>query len=263
MSRLFRIFICAAIVSVLASPVAAAQGTTTSSEDQAAINKALAELAAWQNSAARKTLQKNKAAYGSTPQFKTAWALLEIQEGGAKDKATATQGLKSLSQTAQSNKTDPVASYYEGELLYQQSKNKEANGAWQAAANQAAKLVATDPTDATAQYYLGAALVRTKKFGPARDALRLAVRGGFDPAMVNYQIGLSHMFSEQWKEALEAFNLGLSVEPRFAPMYFWRAMAWDKLGRKDNMLLDLDQFLKLAPNAPEAGKAKTILKSAS
>jgi hypothetical protein len=42
-------------------------------------------------------------------------------------------------------------------------------------------------------------------------------------------------------------------------MYYWRGMAWDKIGRKDNMLIDLDQFVKLAPNAPNAGKAQALL----
>jgi tetratricopeptide (TPR) repeat protein len=80
--------------------------------------------------------------------------------------------------------------------------------------------------------------------------------------MVNHQIGLSYLFAEKWKEAKDAFDLGLSVDPRYAPMYFYRGMAWDKLGRKDNMLIDLDKYVKLAPNAPDAGFAKSVLKSA-
>ena len=259
----FQFTLCAVIILAFCATPGLAQKATTSSDAQAEINKALADLAAWNTKAARRTLQKNKAAYGSTTQFKTAMALLEFQEGGSKNKEAATKATKNLSQSAKGTTSDPVARYYEGEILYQQSMNKEASSAWQSAARSAGKLVAADPTDATAQYYLGASLVRTKKFGPARDALRLAVRGGFDPAMVNYQIGLSYLFAEQWQQAIDAFTLGLAVEPRFAHMYYWRGLAWDKVGRKDNMLLDLDQFLKLAPKAPEAGKAKSILKSAS
>ena len=96
---------------------------------------------------------------------------------------------------------------------------------------------------------------------PALKALRLAVRGGFNEAMVNQQIGFIYLFQQKWKEAKDAFDLGLAVDPRFAPMYYWRAMAWDKLGRKDNMLLDLDRYVKLAPNGPDASRAKAILKS--
>jgi hypothetical protein len=39
-------------------------------------------------------------------------------------------------------------------------------------------------------------------------------------------------------------------------------MAASKLDRKDKMLLDLDLYVKLAPDGPYAGKAKSVLKSA-
>jgi hypothetical protein len=46
-------------------------------------------------------------------------------------------------------------------------------------------------------------------------------------------------------------------------MYFWRAMVWDKLGRKDNMLIDLDMYVRLAPNGPDVGTAQALLASAA
>jgi tetratricopeptide (TPR) repeat protein len=229
---------------------------------QAVANRALADLAAWKNQSARNYLENQKAKFGSTPEFQTAWALLEIQEGAADKNALVESGTASLSKMSKNKVVDAMASYYYGEILYQQDKRKEANSAWQVAAASASELVKNDPTDATAQFYLGAALVRNKRFEEARDALRLAVRGGFDEAMVNHQIGLSYLFAEKWKEAKDAFDLGLSVDPRYAPMYFYRGMAWDKLGRKDNMLIDLDKYVKLAPNGPDAGFAKSVLKSA-
>jgi tetratricopeptide (TPR) repeat protein len=230
---------------------------------QAVANKAIAELSAWNNAAARKTLQASKSKFGMTPELQTAWALLEAQEGeSSTDPAAVTKGLKSLDQATKAAPADPAASYWRGEILYRQDKRTEAGAAWKAAEKSAGGAVKKDPNNATAQFYLGASLVRSKKYEDARKALRLAVRGGFDEPMVNHQIGLSYLFAEQWQEAKDAFDLGLSVDPRYAPMYFWRAMAWDKLGRKDNMLIDLDQYLKLAPKGPEAGKAEALLKAA-
>ena len=222
-------------------------------------NQAISELAAWKNKSARKILQKGKSKYGSTPEFQTAWALLEIQEGADDDQKQVDKGIKSLTRMTKKKSVDAVATYYRGEVLYQQSKRTEAHAAWQTAAQRAAELVAEDPKDATAQFYLGASLVRAKEFGKARKALKKAIRGGFDPAMVHHQTGLSYLFDEQWEKARREFDKGLEIDPRYAPMYFWRAMAWDKIGRKDNMLIDLDQYLKLAPNAPDAGKAKALL----
>jgi tetratricopeptide (TPR) repeat protein len=229
---------------------------------QAVANQAIADLAAWENQKARKYLQGQKAQYESTPQFQTAWALLEIQEGADGKKAQVDRGTTNLSKMSKNKSVDAVAEYFYGEILYDQNKRKEANTAWQSVIKSAGAAVKADPTDSTAQFYLGAALVRAKRFEEARTALRLAVRGGFDEPMVNHQIGLSYLFAEKWKDAKDAFDLGLSVNHRYAPMYFWRAMAWEKLGKKDKMLLDLDQYVKLAPNGPMAGKAKSLLKSA-
>jgi tetratricopeptide (TPR) repeat protein len=187
---------------------------------------------------------------------------LEIQEGADGNQAKVNRGVTNLSKMSKNRRVDAMASYFHGEILYQQNKRKEANAAWQTAAEKAGTLVEQDPSDATAQFYLGSALVRTKKYQQARNALKKAAQGGFDPAMVNHQIGLSYLFATSWAKAREVFDQGLEIDPRYAPMYFWRAMAWEKLGRKDNMLLDLDQYLKLAPNGPMAGKAKTVLKSA-
>ena len=246
----------------MAGNVAAQQQDAPNKKAQAVINRAIADLAAWENQQARSYLQKQKAEFGSTPEFKTAWALLEIQDGADGKKAMVTRGETNLSKMSKNKSVSAVAAYHYGEILYQENKRQEAKASWQAAAKSAGDAVKKDPTNATAQFYLGAALVRSKRFEEARKALRLAVRGGFDETMVNHQIGLSYLFEESWKQAKEAFDLGLSINPRYAPMYFWRAMAWEKLGRKDKLLIDLDQYLKLAPNGPYAGKAKSVLKSA-
>lgn len=262
---MFRINILAINVAIafttLPGIVAAQQNQPPNKEAQAVADRAIADLAAWKNQGARNYLQKQKAQFGLTPQFQTAWALLEVQEGAAGKKAMVKSGVTGLSKLSKTTAVDAVAAYFYGEILYQQKKRPEANAAWQAAAKSAAAAVKANPTDATAQFYLGASLVRAKRFEEARTALRLAVRGGFDEPMVNHQIGLSYLFADKWKEAKDAFDLGLSVDPRYAPMYFYRAMAWDKLGRKADMLIDLDRYIKLAPNGPDAGFAKSVLKS--
>ena len=261
-----RIRILAAIFAVafttLAGSASAQQNQKSNDQAQAVADRAIADLAAWKNQSARRYLQNQKAKFGSTPQFQTAWALLEIQEGAGGKKALVTSGETNLSKMSKNKSVDAMAAYFYGEILNQQKKRPEANAAWQAAAKSAAATVKADPTDATAQFYLGASLVRAKRYEEARRALRLAVRAGFDEPMVNHQIGLSYLFADKWTEAKDAFDLGLSVDPRYAPMYFYRAMAWDKLGRKDNMLIDLDQYVKLAPNGPDAGFATAVLKSA-
>ena len=255
----------ASATAASAQPTATPQPTPTVTpvpSARAVADAAIAELAAWQNQAARTILGQAKATHGGAPEFQAAWALLEIQEGAGSDTEMASRGVAELTRAAKSAAPDPAALYYQGEILYQQRKNNEAVAAWQAASQRASALVAADPLNATAQFYLGAALVRLKNYEPAMKALQLAEAGGFDPAMVNHQIGFIYLFQQRWQEAKDAFDRGLTIDPRYAPIYYWRGLTWEKLNRKDNMLLDLDQYLKLAPYGPEAAKARTLLKSA-
>ena len=64
---------------------------------------------------------------------------------------------------------------------------------------------------------------------------------------------------ENWKAAKSSFDAVHELDPRFAHLYFYRALAWDKLGRKDQAINDLDQFVRLAPNSNEAKTARAIL----
>ena len=254
-----RIFSVSTLAIITIAMFSSAADTQSSNEAAKVANTAIAQLAGWENQKARKTLQANKQEFGNTSEFKTAWALLEAHEGVESGKKSINPNINTMSKMAKSGGDVFLASYWEGELLYLESKNDQALSAWKSASSQAEKAVKKDPNDATAQFYLGASLVRQKKFDPALKALRLAVRGGFDEAMVNHQIGFIYLFQQKWNDARKAFDLGLEVNPRFAPMYFWRAMAWDKLGKKDKYLLDLDRYVKLAPNGPEAAKARAVL----
>ena len=264
MTRFCRFISLSTIAIALVAGVAVSQ-EGDQSEDcsaKAAANRAISELAAWNNKEAKTILKKAKGKYGSTPEYQTAWALLEIQEGTEKDPKKFDRGVKNLEKATKKKTFDAVASFFEGEILYQRDKRDEAKVAWETAAERAAEMVAQDNNDPTAQFYLGAASIRLKKFGEARKALKIALRKDFDAAMVHHQIGLSYLYQKQWAKAKKEFDKGLEVKERYAPMYFWRAMAWDKMGRKDNMLIDLDQYVRLAPNGPDASRARAVIASA-
>ena len=102
-------------------------------------------------------------------------------------------------------------------------------------------------------------MIRLKIPGKARKALKKATRLGFDKPMVDYQIGLSFLLQENWKAAKNSFDSVHELDPRYAHLYFYRGLASDKLGHKDLLLADLNQFVKLAPNSPEAKTARAIL----
>ena len=255
--KLTAIAIAAIMISV---PAIGADDDPPTAQEVA--DHAIANIVGWQLTAARDYLKEYKGRYGSTDEFRTAWNMLQIMEASGTDEKTVVEQTNALGNTAKKAGFTAPANYWRGELLYQQNKRGDAKAAWKAASQNAAEAVTKDPDNATAQFYLGASLVRERKFGAARSALLLAERGGFDPAMVQHQIGLSHLFAEEWQSARKAFDRALETNPQFAPSYFWRGMARDKLGKKAKLVNDLDQFVKLAPNAPEAGRARAVLRSA-
>ncbi|HSO23102.1 MAG TPA: tetratricopeptide repeat protein, partial [Chondromyces sp.] len=200
MKRAFSTVLFALAIAVAAAASFAADEPAKKT-GPSAITTAFSQLEALQTTAARETLEKARAELGSTPEFQTAWALLEFQESAGGDAAKTKKAVDSLASTAKSQTANPIALYYQGEVLYQQQKTQQASEAWKSAAKAAATTVAKDPTNPTAQYYLGAALVRQKDFKGALEALQLAARGGFDEAMVNHQIGLVYLFQQKWQEA--------------------------------------------------------------
>jgi tetratricopeptide (TPR) repeat protein len=135
----------------------------------------------------------------------------------------------------------------------------KARDAWTTARDRAEAMTKKYPRYGLGHFYLGASLVRLKKYNDARKALKKAERLDFDPPMVHFQMGLAYLFDEKWKPAKEEFDAVHEVDPRYAHLYFYRGIASEKLGRKADLINDMTQFVALAPNSPEASKAKAIL----
>ncbi|HSL17135.1 MAG TPA: hypothetical protein VLB51_04445 [Methylomirabilota bacterium] len=252
----------AAGVLVLASSAAAQKAGDTAKAEKVR-DRALAKVEAWRAQPAENILDKDREAVGDTSPFATADAVLQAQNALGKDSKVIDTSLKTLADQAKADAANPVPEYYRGMVLVWTGKNDQATAAFKAAESRARKAVEASSDDAVAQFYLAASLIRQKKgFDAARKALDAAAQNGFDRSMVEFQRGLSFLLQEDWQTAKDAFDAVEKLEPRYAHLYFYRAMAWDKLKRTDMLLNDLDQFVKLAPNAPEAKTAKAILASA-
>ncbi|MCP4895627.1 MAG: hypothetical protein GY906_01530 [bacterium] len=167
--------------------------------------------------------------------------------------------LSLLQQAAVADSSAPAAPYYSGEVFLMKRDMGQANAAWRVAQERAGALMAQNADDANALYYLGAAEVRLRQFDVARTHLEQAKVAGFDPLLVSYQVALSFAFQQQWPQAKEALDAVLLLDQRFAHAYYYRALVWDKLKRKDQFFIDLDQFVKLAPTALEANRARALL----
>jgi len=175
------------------------------------------------------------------------------------DEDTVAKALAILDKQAKKDPQDPVSEFYRGEVLKWTGDGDGAMAAWRQAADRAQAQVEKNRRNASAQFYLGASLVRLKNAVEARKALKKAAKSGFDKPMVDFQIGLTFLIQENWESAKKSFDTVHELDPRYSHLYFYRALAWDKLGRKADALVDLDQFVKLAPNSPQAKTASALL----
>jgi tetratricopeptide (TPR) repeat protein len=251
-----RIALSLIIAALVVVPSQAADGNQTGAEQVR--DRAISKSVAWRPKSAESILKK-KLQFEETQPWLTAEALLMATFGIGQDEATVKKGLAILTKQAKKNPKDPVSEFYRGEVLKWVGESDKAKAAWQNALNRAKAQVAKNPKDGRAQFYLGASLVRQRKAVEARKALKKAARFGFDQTMVDFQTGLTFLIQENWGAAKKSFDAVHEFDPRYAHLYFYRGLAWDKLGRKDNFLIDLDQFVKLAPNSPEAKTARAFL----
>jgi tetratricopeptide (TPR) repeat protein len=252
-TRIFLTF----VVAVLLTPMTRA-GDPPSSAAESTRDDAISKIVAWRTQSGESALTK-KSKLGDSQPWLTAQGLLMATYGIGHDDDLVKQGLDILTAQAKKSPEDPVAEYYRGVVLGWTDQREKATAAWQSSKQRAEALVDKNSKDARAQYYLGASLVQLRKPVDAQKALKKAGRADWDKPMVDFQTGLSYMLQENWKAAKDSFDAVHELDPRYAHLYFYRALAWDKLGRKDQMINDLDQFVRLAPNSNEAKTARAIL----
>ena len=219
----------------------------------------LSKVVAWRAKSAETTLKKSPELEQTQP-YLTAEAFLMATYSLERNENFVLQALAILEKQVKNEPFDPVAEFYRGEVLHWLDRKDEAKAAWQRTIDKALIAVEKNSRNCTARYYQGAALVRLKKPDDARRALKRAAKDDFDPVMVDFQLGLVYLIQQNWKAAKDAFDDVHEFDPRYAHLYFYRGIASEKLGRNDLLLSDLDQFVKLAPNSPEAKTARAILK---
>jgi len=227
--------------------------TTVSDQSTAVMDRVLVELVAWRTVAAEQILASSKKKYAGTSAYETALGGLRFNQ------KKLSEALELLTEAVTLDPADPAAPYYRGVVLKVQKKHDAADDAWRMARDHAKAKTSVNPKDARSQYYLGAARVRLKDPSGARKALTTAATQGFDPRMVDLQVGLTHILDKDWNAAKSALDAVIEADDRFAPAYFYRGVVWSKLGHNDKMAQDLEEFLLLAPGSPDAEAANVLL----
>ncbi len=157
---------------------------------------------------------------------------------------------------------DPAAQVFLGETYLRQKNAAAATAAFTKAADLGAKAIVAKPDDARALYFLGVAQQRLRQFDKATASLLRARE--LDPTnpLVSYQLGATAAFQQRWQDSVTELTRAIDADSGIAYAYYYRALAQDKLGRKDQLVLDMERFLALASAAPEAEQAAAIVKAA-
>ncbi len=164
-----------------------------------------------------------------------------------------------LSAAADAMSADPSPLIYLGEAHLRSGNTGSANDAFARAEQRARTVLAGSPSDPQGLYSLGVAQQRQKRFGEATATLEKARSVSPRDALVLFQLGATHAFQRQWPQAIDALNQAIELNPGIAYAYYYRGLSAGEVGRKDLLVNDLDRFLAMAPNAPEAEQARRLL----
>ncbi len=149
---------------------------------------------------------------------------------------------------------DPAPFVYLGEVYLRQRNDGAANEAFRKAAD-----LARSKSGSDSAYYLGVAQQRLRQYDEAISTFQGARAP--EPALIPYQIGVTQAFKENWAAAAEQLGKAIEMDSGLAYAYYYRGLAQEKMGRKDLLINDMERFLTIAPNAPEADRAKAILRA--
>ncbi len=95
----------------------------------------------------------------------------------------------------------------------------------------------------------------------AAAAARKAVEGDGNSADARFQLGLVESARNNQQQAADAFARAAELNPQMAYAHYEAGMAFYKAKKVDRMAVYFENFLKLAPNAPERPAVQSIMKT--
>ncbi len=95
----------------------------------------------------------------------------------------------------------------------------------------------------------------------AAAAARKAVDADGNSSEARFQLGLVESARNNQQQAADAFAKAAELDPQMAYAHYEAGMAFYKAKKVDRMAVYFENFLKLAPNAPERPAVQSIMKT--
>lgn len=99
--------------------------------------------------------------------------------------------------------------------------------------------------------------VEQKEFDKAEEALKEA-----EGSQLEYVRGQVHLHRKRYGEAARDLESFIEKNTGHAYAHYYAGLAYNGLRRPDRMLTHFELFLKMKPDAPEARKVRSVLKTA-
>lgn len=110
-----------------------------------------------------------------------------------------------------------------------------------------------------AQAYLAKALAGQRKFAEAEGVANTVLAASAGQPIATEALGQALIGQEKFDAAIEKLSAALKAKGDTPYGYYWRGQAYYRKKQPDKMIADLEQFLRLAPKAPEASAVQQLL----
>jgi tetratricopeptide (TPR) repeat protein len=129
------------------------------------------------------------------------------------------------------------------------------------AAAELQKAVELGPATDKLQVDLARANVKLKEWDKAEAALKAAEEIKSDNPDIPYYRGMVAAAHKDYAASAANFEKAIELNPNNAYAHYYAGLAYNALKRSDKTVQHLDAFLRLAPDAPEAKKVQSLLRS--
>lgn len=122
-------------------------------------------------------------------------------------------------------------------------------------------VIEAEPADVQTATLLATVLLESGELERGKTVLEALPEGTLtDPALV-INVGILFMNQQDPASALDYFDQAVGMDEARAESYYYRALANVQLKNFEDAKRDLEKTIELAPDAPEAGDAKELLKA--
>ena len=168
-----------------------------------------------------------------------------------------TEAATVLREELNANPDDVSARYYLGLTLLELEDYKGAEEQLKKAAEQKTE---SAPRLDQIKVALARVYIEQKNYDEARANLDEALELNAENPQIFLYRGVLHVHQENYTAASKDLEKAIEMDPKEPSAHYYAGIAYSKIGRPDRMIDEFQMFLKLAPDAPEARKVRSLLR---